>query len=144
MRLKLRVKNKLFLRIKTLIETVLVNNKQILSTYFRFSKILSTYFRLSKILSTYFRFSKKVIFSSRLLSSVKLSDTYLLTVEVNFQTKNFNIGPPGMIMFGLLLLQCPNLMNLSRVSKTPKNRFQLSAGLNLEKLNSILIGTNPI
>ena len=36
-----------------------------------------------------------------------------------------------------------NLMNLSRVSN-PKNRFQLSAGLNLEKFNTILSGTNHI
>ena len=28
--------------------------------------------------------------------------------------------------------------------KSPKNRFQLSAGLNLEKLNTILSGTNYI
>ena len=33
---------------------------------------------------------------------------------------------------------CPNLMNLSRVSNPPKNLFQLSVGLNLEKLNTIL------
>ena len=36
----------------------------------------------------------------------------------------------------------PNLMNLSRVSNPPKNRFQLSTGLNLEALNTILSGTN--
>ena len=40
--------------------------------------------------------------------------------------------------------QSPNLMNLSRVSNPPKNRFQLSAGLNLETLNAILSGTNHI
>ena len=28
--------------------------------------------------------------------------------------------------------------------KSPKNRFQLSAGLNLKKLNTILSGTNHI
>ena len=28
--------------------------------------------------------------------------------------------------------QCPNLMNLSWISNPPKNRFQLSAGLNLK------------
>ena len=38
----------------------------------------------------------------------------------------------------------PNLMNLSRVSNPPKNRFQLSAGINLETLNTILSGTNHI
>ena len=27
--------------------------------------------------------------------------------------------------------------------KSPKNRFQMSAGLNLEKWNTILSGTNP-
>ena len=28
--------------------------------------------------------------------------------------------------------------------KSPKNQFQMSAGLNLEKLNTILRGTKPI
>ena len=40
------------------------------------------------------------------------------------------------------VIQSPNLMNLSL--KPPKNRFQLSAGLNLETLNTILSGTNHI
>jgi len=40
--------------------------------------------------------------------------------------------------------QCPNLMNLSRGSNPAKNRFQLSAGLNLEKLDVILSGINII
>ena len=38
--------------------------------------------------------------------------------------------------------QCPNLMNFSRVSNPQKNRIQLSAGLNLKKLNTILNGPN--
>ena len=38
----------------------------------------------------------------------------------------------------------PNLMNLSRVLNSPKNRFKLSAGLNREKLNTILSGTDYI
>ena len=33
-------------------------------------------------------------------------------------------------------------MNLSRVSNPPKTRFQLSAGLNFEKFNTILSETN--
>ena len=37
---------------------------------------------------------------------------------------------------------CPNIMNLSQVSNPPKKRFQFSAGLNLEKFNAILSGTN--
>ena len=37
-------------------------------------------------------------------------------------------------------LQCSNLMNL----KSAKNRFQLSAGLNLEPMNTILSKTNHI
>ena len=32
--------------------------------------------------------------------------------------------------------QCPNLMNLSCEGICPKNRFQWSAGLNLEKFNA--------
>ena len=43
-----------------------------------------------------------------------------------------------------LIGRCPNLMNLSRVLNSPKNRFKLSAGLNLEKLNTILSGTDYI
>ena len=35
---------------------------------------------------------------------------------------------------------CPNIMNLSQVSNPPKKRFQFSAGLNLEKFNTILSG----
>ena len=35
-------------------------------------------------------------------------------------------------------------MNLSRVSNTPKSPQKLSAGLNLETLNTILIETNHI
>ena len=34
-------------------------------------------------------------------------------------------------------------MNLSRVSNPPKTGFNLSTGLNLEKLNTILSETNP-
>jgi hypothetical protein len=35
-------------------------------------------------------------------------------------------------------------MNLSRVSNPPKTGFQFSGGLNLEKFNTILSGTNQI
>ena len=43
-----------------------------------------------------------------------------------------------------LSLLCPNLVNLSRVSNPPKPDFNLSAGLNLEKFNTILSETNHI
>ena len=36
-------------------------------------------------------------------------------------------------------IQCPNLMNLSRGLNLAKNRFQLSAGLNLEKVIQFLV-----
>jgi len=42
------------------------------------------------------------------------------------------------------IILSPNKINLSRVSNPPKHRFQLSAGLNLETLNTILSGTNHI
>ena len=40
---------------------------------------------------------------------------------------------------GSIKLYFDNLINLSRVSNLPKNRFQLSSGLNLETLNTILV-----
>ena len=43
-----------------------------------------------------------------------------------------------------LKLQSPNFMILSRLSSQPKNRLQLSAGLNLETLNIISRGANHI
>ena len=41
-----------------------------------------------------------------------------------------------------ICFQNMNLMNLSRVLNPPKTGFHLSAGLNLEKLNTILSETN--
>ena len=52
-----------------------------------------------------------------------------------------NLSAPLLSKMGL----CPNLMNLSRVSNPPKTGFHLvRAGLNLEKLNTILMWNNHL
>ena len=40
--------------------------------------------------------------------------------------------------------RCPNLIEFEPRLKSAKARFQLSAGVNLETLNTILSGTNHV